>query len=177
MGQSKNTFQRGLDGEILVAHWLQQQGWQILHHRWRCRGGEVDLVAQWDAGQGGAGALASIALNPAEPTIAFIEVKTRSRGNWDHQGLLAITPQKQVKLLQSAQHFLGQRPEFTALVCRFDVALVQDCGPRAGSDAAAIVPSALTPVPDRPITWHHPIRYSSGYFALHTYIPHAFDGG
>lgn len=98
----------GVLGEDLVAQWLQSQGWQILHRRWRCRQGEIDIVAQTTL--------------ECTQILAFVEVKTRSRGNWDAGGLLAITPQKQAKLWQAASCYLAQYP--TDQPCRFDVAAV-----------------------------------------------------
>ncbi|GET38194.1 hypothetical protein MiSe_29480 [Microseira wollei NIES-4236] len=41
----------GILGEDFVASWLQAQGWTILHRRWRCRWGELDIIAQQGAGE------------------------------------------------------------------------------------------------------------------------------
>lgn len=95
-------------GEDLVAAWLRSQGWTILYQQWKCKSGELDVVAESPLGG-----------------IAFVEVKTRSRSNWDSDGLLAITPAKQAKLWKAAQLFLLKHPQYTDRPCRFDVAIVQ----------------------------------------------------
>lgn len=100
----------GTLAEAFVAQWLIQQGWQILHRRWHCRWGELDLIASPPA--------------PVAKSLVFIEVKARRRGNWDEDGLLAINTQKQQKLWKTATIFLARHPQFSDLPCRFDVALV-----------------------------------------------------
>ncbi|MUL35414.1 YraN family protein [Gloeocapsopsis sp. AAB1 = 1H9] len=98
----------GVLGEDLVAQWLQSQSWQILHRRWRCRWGELDIVAQ----------------QTTTPLLAFVEVKTRSSGNWDEGGLLSLTPRKQAKLWRTANFYLTKYSYLNDCPCRFDVALV-----------------------------------------------------
>ncbi|MGB3310832.1 MAG: YraN family protein [Nodosilinea sp.] len=101
----------GTLGETLVANWLQTQGWQLRDRQWHCRWGELDLV---------------IAKGPASCNgeVAFVEVKTRSQGNWDAYGLMAITRSKQAKLWKAAQLYLLKHPQWAEATCRFDVALV-----------------------------------------------------
>jgi putative endonuclease len=92
-----------------------------LQQRWRCRWGELDIIA---------------GLQTADKTewitLAFVEVKTRSRGNWDADGSLSITSQKQAKLWKAAELFLMAHPTLATATCRFDVALVQ-CERLSGS--------------------------------------------
>ncbi len=38
----------GVLGEEFVAQWLHSQGWIVLHRRWRCPWGELDLIAKLD---------------------------------------------------------------------------------------------------------------------------------
>jgi putative endonuclease len=99
--------QVGDRGEVLVAQLLKDNGWQIIETQWRCRWGELDLIAcdrQW---------------------LLFVEVKTRSDRNWDADGSLAITQQKRDKIIKSASAFLAKHPQLANLACRFDVALVR----------------------------------------------------
>lgn len=96
----------GQAGEQAASLWLQAKGWQVLHQRWRCRWGELDLVAV------------------RGEQLVFVEVKTRRGFNWDADGLLAITPRKQQRLWQAAGAFLGQFPQYADWPCRFDLALV-----------------------------------------------------
>jgi putative endonuclease len=97
----------GKQGEEVVAQWLMSRGGKVLHQRWRWKRGEIDLIAI------------------ESDTLLFIEVKTRNRSNWDADGLLAITPQKQARIVRTAELFLLKHPHFAEQPCRFDVAIVR----------------------------------------------------
>jgi putative endonuclease len=102
------TEQFGRWGEDLVGEWLRSQRYRILATRWRCRLGELDLVAQ-----------------AMDGTIALVEVKTRSRRNWDLDGLLAVSGTKQQKMARTALLFMTQHPQWAECAYRFDIALVR----------------------------------------------------
>lgn len=143
----------GTLGETLVANWLQTQGWRLGDRQWHCRWGELDLVmAKGPTGCDG--------------ELAFVEVKTRSQGNWDAYGLMAITRSKQAKLWKAAQLYLLQHPQWAAATCRFDVALVA-CRTSRGRDHTEQLASA------------HPAKHltidDARYLVLQDYIDHAFD--
>ena len=97
----------GKKGEEVVAQWLMSRGGEILHHRWRSKTGEIDLIAI------------------ESDTLLFIEAKTRNRSNWDADGLMAITPQKQARIYRTAELFLLKHPHLCEQPCRFDVAIVR----------------------------------------------------
>lgn len=205
-----DTFKIGELGEQLVAQWLQTQSWVILHHRWRCRWGEIDLIVQQadrareadgeservgelktasTTNPSGQQSCSFTSLYPHTPSLAFVEVKTRSSGNWDADGRLAITPQKQAKLWQAAQLFLAKYPELANLPCRFDVALVSyqrvsPCSRRVSSASISEHNSNLSssPVASAKATQPLPIQlgqpiFTAGYrLILQDYIQSAFDG-
>ncbi len=100
-------------GEQFTADYLKSQNGQILFQQWHCRQGEIDLIAKM-----------GITPTQKESCLAFIEVKTRSLGNWDQGGALAVNLRKQHRIIQTAQYFLAKYPALAVLPCRFDVALV-----------------------------------------------------
>ena len=95
---------RGDRGEEAVAAAPERRGWTILAWQYRCRWGEIDLIAR-----------------APEGILCFVEVKTRSP-----QAIAppreAVTASKRRKLRDAASWYLVQ----TGLdcPCRFDVAEV-----------------------------------------------------
>jgi putative endonuclease len=148
--KSSSTAALGQLAETFVAQWLRQQNWQLIEQRWHCRWGELDLVM----------------LTP-NAGLAFVEIKARSKGNWDSDGLLAITATKQAKLVRAGEAFLAAQPQWANLPCRFDVAVVQ----------ARPCPSA-TPInakSAKPIQFGQPVAVGPYYLTLQHYISGAFD--
>ncbi|MEP0877967.1 YraN family protein [Funiculus sociatus GB2-M2] len=101
--------------------------------------------------------------NSLEPVLAFVEVKTRSRGNWDADGMLAITAKKQAKLWRTAELFLADNPDLANLSCRFDVALV-----RCVRSVLSQPPSVASPKPGE-------MTHSGYHLSVQDYIQSAFD--
>jgi len=94
----------GAAGEDAAADWYSAAGYRILDRNWRCREGEIDLVA----GRRG--------------TIVFCEVKTRSNDRYGAP-MEAVTRSKQRRLRRLASRWL-QEHESRAPGLRFDVASV-----------------------------------------------------
>lgn len=93
----------GTWGESLVADYLRRRGCRLEAHSYRCRFGEIDLIA-WDG-----------------DTLCFVEVKTRTN---TQMGLPReyVTARKQGRLRKTALFYLSSHD----LDCptRFDVAEV-----------------------------------------------------
>ena len=98
-----NKRQLGGEYEKLAAEYLKAQGYDILEQNYRCRSGEIDLIA-WDG-----------------DILCFVEVKTRTNLQ---MGLPReyVTPAKQRRIKKTALFYLAAHD----LDCpaRFDVAEV-----------------------------------------------------
>ena len=113
-GASAGT--EGARGEALAAAYLEQRGYTVLERNYRCRTGEIDLIAR----QGN--------------RLAFVEVKTRKnalRGEPREY----VTAAKQRRLHSAAMHYLMCHPEAENLLMRFDVAEILGDALRYTEDA------------------------------------------
>ena len=102
---SSETTLLGRWGEAQVAEYLHKKGYRLIATGYRCRMGEIDLIAR--KGQ----------------FLAFVEVKLR-RDDHFATAREQVTAAKQRKILVTAEHFLAQHPEMGEYRCRFDVAEV-----------------------------------------------------
>jgi putative endonuclease len=92
----------GARAEEQCVQFLRTQGLAILERNWRCRHGEIDVIAE-DRG-----------------TVVFAEVRMRSQGGFGGAAE-SITAAKRARLIAAARLFLCRRP---SAACRFDVLLV-----------------------------------------------------
>jgi len=101
----------GAMGEALAVDHLSRMGLRIVHRNWRCRYGELDVIAA----------------DEATGTVVFVEVKTRTGDGYG--GLAyAVTPLKVRRLRRLAGLWLaGQDARWSAV--RIDVIGVR-VGPR-----------------------------------------------
>ena len=100
---SSPTLALGRYGEELAAAHLVAAGMVLLERNWRCRAGELDLVAQEPDG-----------------TIVFVEVKTRS-GTGFGAPSEAVDRRKAAKVRSVALRWLVERRPPGAGDLRFDV--------------------------------------------------------
>lgn len=97
----KNNRETGNIYEKQAAAYLQNNGYDILEQNFRCKLGEIDLIAQKDN------------------TLVFCEVKYRSSEAKGHP-FEAVDRKKQEKIIKTAYYYLTyKRGEIPA--CRFDV--------------------------------------------------------
>jgi len=109
-------------GEQAVAEWYGRAGYSVLDRNWRCRDGELDLVA----------ARAGV--------VVFCEVKTR-RSTAFGAPAEAVTATKQRRLRALAARWLAAHPDTRARDLRFDVAAV--LAPRGGPPVIEVIEAAF----------------------------------
>jgi len=102
-GNSKGVQNAGVGsrGEELAAAFLQRIGFSIVERNFRCKGGEIDIVAK-DGN-----------------TLVFIEVKSRKTVSYGVPQL-AVTPFKQRQISKAALTWLARNHKHDA-PARFDV--------------------------------------------------------
>jgi putative endonuclease len=93
----------GAAAEALAADYLAARGLEVVVRNYRCRGGEIDLIAH------------------DRDTVVFVEVRLRSSSRFGGAAA-SITAAKQRRLKRAAGHYLaslGAEPP-----CRFDAVLL-----------------------------------------------------
>jgi len=96
----------GQAGELAAAEYLQQLGYSIVERNWRCRSGEIDLIAQDGA------------------DLVIVEVRSRTSPTRFGSAIEAITPRKCRQVRELAIIYLKQQCKGPHPRVRFDVAAV-----------------------------------------------------
>ncbi|MCB0948682.1 MAG: YraN family protein [Mycobacterium sp.] len=92
MTRTESRAAIGARGEQLAVDYLSQLGLRVLARNWRCRYGELDIVAADDVGR----------------TVMFVEVKTRTGEQYGGVEQ-AVTPVKVRRLRRLAGLWLAQQ--------------------------------------------------------------------
>jgi putative endonuclease len=93
-------------GETAAAAYLGRHGYAILERKWRCRTGEIDLVAHRD------------------DQVIFVEVRTRHVGAYGSPEE-SVTPAKQARLVALAYAYLEAREMGDTADWRIDVIAIE----------------------------------------------------
>jgi putative endonuclease len=94
----------GAEAEQKAAAFLERAGLAIVERNYRCRFGEIDLIAREGS------------------VTVFVEVRQRSSGAFGGAAA-SITPAKRARLLRAARHYLAGARRQPA--CRFDAVLIE----------------------------------------------------
>jgi len=97
------AFHRGISAESLAAAWLIGKGYRILSRRFRCAGGEIDIIAG------------------RRHTIIFVEVKARASLD---DAAESVTPRQRGRIAAAAEIWLAQNPKVAFKDLRFDAILI-----------------------------------------------------
>lgn len=98
----------GLRAENAAAAHLQSQGAHILLRNYRCRSGELDIVARL-----------------GQDELVIVEVRTRSSDAYGGAAA-SVDAGKRRRLIRAANRMLQERRDLAKLRVRFDVMLVSE---------------------------------------------------
>jgi len=94
----------GKEGERIACEYLRQHGYALIERNWRCRFGEIDIIAR------------------DGDTLVFVEVKRRSgSGYGGAEG--ALTLRKQRRIVTATRMYLSQTR--SDLPVRFDLVAIE----------------------------------------------------
>ena len=102
-------MKRGAEAEAMAAAFLERKGLRVIERNYRCRLGEIDLVAREGA------------------TTVFVEVRQRASSAFGGAAA-SITSAKRQRLVRAARHYLSRLR--TLPQCRFDALLIEGDPPR-----------------------------------------------
>jgi putative endonuclease len=96
----------GAAGENAAEQYLSELGYRIVARNWRCRTGEIDIIAE------------------VEGTLVFVEVRARKRAGSYGLAKESIDFRKQQQVRETAQFYLHRYQQYDQRI-RFDVIAVQ----------------------------------------------------
>lgn len=100
-----NRRKLGAYGEALAEQRLCQDGYRIAARNWRCRTGEIDLIAE------------------REGTVVFVEVRTRTDTGTRGTAKEALSARKQVQVRETARTYLYMH-KIDGVPIRFDAVCI-----------------------------------------------------
>ena len=101
--RSQTSYKTGVAAECFARGFLEAKDYRILAHRYKTKGGEIDLVAK------------------RGDHLAFVEVKGRKT---HEEAAWSILPRQQARIATAAEVFLGEHSELAHCSASFDVILV-----------------------------------------------------
>ena len=111
MGRAQDQGKRA---ESIALYMLRRRGWRVLNRNWRCRWGELDLVLQKDR------------------RLLVVEVKGRTAGHHDRNGLDAFHRNKRRRLAKAISCWRSAHPDAEELLLQVILALVPLSPSQAG---------------------------------------------
>ncbi len=114
----------GHAGEEAAAAELERRGYRVIERNWRCRLGEIDLIAIHG------------------DVLVFVEVKARRSASFGVPAE-AVDRRKSARLANLARAYISARPSLCrGRACRFDVVAVTFA--RSGSTTVEVIQDAFS---------------------------------
>ena len=96
------TTAKGQRAEVLAARYLQDRGYRLVTTNFRCRRGEIDIIAE------------------DGDVLCFVEVRSRANAALGHP-LETVGMAKQARLIRAARYYLATHRGCADRFTRFDV--------------------------------------------------------